>query len=853
MEVEELVTALRGARPDPGELASLVSQSGGNPLYLRFFALGNDSSTDLTLQALEIRAIQSLPPEEREITSYLALSPRPLSLVDLHTLVGGEGGPEAVAEKISVASGLLRKLRGQIMLVHEHLRATIFAQLRQDSPRLSFFSTRLGGFFENTGRHLAAFNVYCEGGEHRHADRVIDQAANQAMLMGGGAPAIPVIRRQEKLAQESGDHENRLHALLSLASAFRQTGKKDDSTRAIEQARITADKLNNPAHLFRIKEVEIALNVENKPRSERIGELQALRKSFTENGDSFHSACTGLLLTTEYISCGDYPSAEEISREVIQVFNQFGDEHGSRFARLNLAAALKEIEGMEEESAEIAQQLHQELRPEVHQRERAALCNYLSRQYRDSGELDRAEQFAHEAIQIGEALGDRYVITINRVNLGNIRRDGNNLEQALVEYRIAEKVAVEASMREEEAFANEVIASVHNELGEFRDASYRAQHAAALASLEKNSLLVARAQEELAIAQKGRGNDEDAINSYVKSAKSISTVQPGGSLFIRVIADALNLCIVSNRMDLKFQLLKDIFLPDFSEHNPFLVLYNTLPRMADTIAKVDQLLPIFSLSMADLLENLPPLIERRIILQAVDFLLQQETTLAMAPRLNATASILMAQSGNALTLDDVADISERLAELSPGIYFKPQSDGSGHWTLRLKIADGVIVSLLQADDSPNTASTTTVLALLLSSPDETIRRQLLDFERIPRHEAVINVVNRRQIEAETDSEPFNLGEMANGFLVHESPDVTRTDQPPLWVVCADQFPTPWRPHEHALSDIHLLLSELIRVLVAHLLARTVEPEVLFPKISSIIRKIGYQGPSLHAHPREGLG
>ena len=157
---------------------------------------------------------------------------------------------------------------------------------------------------------------------------------------------------------------------------------------------------------------------------------------------------------------------------------------------------------------------------------------------------------------------------------------------------------------------------------------------------------------------------------------------------------------------------------------------------------------------------------------------------------------------------------------------------------------------MQLDDSPRTAITTTVLALLLSSFDRIIRQQLLDAERIPRQEAIINVASRKELEAQLGSKLQKLGDMPKGFVIAESIDVTRSDQSPILVVCADEFPTPWRPNEHALSDVHLLLGELLRVLVAHLLARAVEPEVLLPKIVSIIQRIGYRGPSVHTHPRE---
>ena len=736
------------------------------------------------------------------------------------------------------------------MLVHEHLRATILDQLHQDPARLSFFASRLGGFFEKAERYLAAFHVYFEGEEHRHVDRVLDRAASQAVLMGGGTLAIPVLHRQAELAQERGAPEKQLYALLALASAFRQTGNRDDAACALDQAKATADRLNEPAHCLRVKEVEIILDIGHRPRSERILELNALRKSCSEDGDLFSSARIGTILTTEYISEGDYQSAEKLSREVLQVFNEFGDEYGDRVARLNLAVALSGIAGREGEAAGIAQELQQELGPEEYPRERAVLCNYLTRHYRESADTDRAAQFALEAIQIGEQLGDLHVISINRINLGNVRRDEANLEQALIEYNAADKAAAEAGLRDQESAANELIASVHNEREEYSDALFRAQHAAGVARLAGNHVLLARAEEERAIALKGQGKLDEAISAYTEAVTAISVLRPGGSFFVALTGDALNLCATSNKIDLKIQLLKGVFVPDLTDEDPFHVLYRALPTMADTITQMDRLLPIVALSMADLLENLPPLVERRVILQATDVLFPRGSTLVTTPRLAAIAAILMAQSGRSLTLSDVADIAERLAESSARIYFKPQSDGSGHWTLRLEIAEGVVVSIVQMDDSIKTAITTTVLTLLLSGLDCTIRQQLLNADRIPRQEAIINVASRQEIEAIIDPELLSLGDMSKGFAVFESTDLTQNDQPPTFVVCADQFPTPWRPHEHALSDVHLLLSELLRVLVAHLLARTVEPEVLFPKIGSIIRRIGYQGPAVHAHPRE---
>ena len=179
------------------------------------------------------------------------------------------------------------------------------------------------------------------------ADRVLERAANQAELMGGGAPAIPVFRRQAELAQESGAFDEQLLALLALAFAFKQTGARNDAGRALDQARAIAKRLNEPAHFLRVREMEAVLDIDDRPRSERIAELNALRNLCAENGDLFNAARTGTLLTAEYISGHDFQNAERVSRKVLQVFIDFGDEHGIRVARLNLASALSGIEGRE--------------------------------------------------------------------------------------------------------------------------------------------------------------------------------------------------------------------------------------------------------------------------------------------------------------------------------------------------------------------------------------------------------------------------------------------------------------------------------------------------------------------------
>jgi tetratricopeptide (TPR) repeat protein len=605
--------------------------------------------------------------------------------------------------------------------------------------------------------------------------------------MGGGAPAIPVFRRQAELAHESGQTDKEVHAFPNLAFSLDQTGARDDAAQALREARSIAQKQNLVDQLLRVNELEIALNVRGVPRTVRIDDFQALREKYSSAGDSFNAARVGTLISAEYITGSDFEAAARISQDNLRAFTAMGDEYGIRVARVNLATALSGIVGREHEAAALAQELQKELDPEDYPRERAVLCNLLTRYYRESGKPSRAADFALEAIRIGEQLGDKRLIAINRTNLGNVRRDEGSLDQALLQYRSAEQAAVSAGDRENESATNELIASVLNEQHRYREALANAEYASALARQVKNQILLSRAEEERAIALEGLHEFAKAMDAYAEATNSIAETRPGGSRFVSLLSKALHLSVTSNKIDLRIRFLQRVFIPKsplIDNKAPALrALYTVLPEMARTI-RVHHLLPIISLSMADLLADTPLVVERRIVLQAIEALLRSTKGFASDGTLISISALLLAHSSNCLTLGDLVDVAERVARSSKGIYFKPMEDGAAHWTLRLDIAGGVIVSLVQLDDSQKTAVTTAILTLLLFTLDDFIRERLLDVESLPRHEVIINVVSRNDIEAQIDASLLNLGEMPNGFVVAESTDITRTDQPPILAICA---------------------------------------------------------------------
>ena len=548
-EVRSWMRAFRGdgvGRYDTDRLAEL---SEGNPLYLRFYAYGSVPDEAVSLRELEVRAVESLGAREREIVTYAALSAQPLSLGDLSALVEAKG-PEAVAQHVGNAGALLIRGRSGIQIIHEHLRATMVDRLKELPDRWSFFTVRLGGHLERGGNFLWAFHLYLDAEDFARADGVLERATSQAVLYGGGGVAIRVFRRQAELARGMKENSAEVHALLNLAYALGQAGEGAKAQAALMRAQATA-RVTSPVLRLRVREVEIIVGMSQSRRGVRIEGLERVVAEYDNLGETFHAARVRTLLAKEYIDERRFEDAVVVCRNALQVMRDLGDEFGVGVALVDLAAALSGIPGKEDESSFFVKKTQERWSPEEHPRLRAVVCNILTRRYRESGELDRAEEHALEAISIGETLLEYSVIGVNRINLGNVYRDAGKIESAIEQYELAEKAALEGGDPEGEAWANELIASVLNEKRKYDLAEHRARHACAISDGIEHQTLVARAQEELALALAGQGDVEGAMGAYGAACKAASARVGGYGFFVSLVCDGLVLLGRRGRTDLK--------------------------------------------------------------------------------------------------------------------------------------------------------------------------------------------------------------------------------------------------------------------------------------------------------------
>jgi len=850
-EIESWLTAIRGRRPEPGEVSSLLDRSAGNPLYLRFYAMGAKTDEDLSLRDLEIRAYQSLSPRAREVVSYLVLSATPLSLPTLEELLGpAVGGPESVATLVGEASILVRQSSGEVAPIHEHPRQTLLEQLRASPTRLRFFATRLGRYLEGRSDHVAAFHVYHVAAERQHADRLLDLAAHQAVMKGGGAPAIPIFRRKAERAREDNHTTQEVEALLGLAFALTQTGARAEAAGVLQSARTASASGGDPQLPRQVKEMQVILDLDGTGPAERIRALAELREEYASHDQPFDEARLATILTAEYIADGEYVVAEKTAQSALAYFESVGDEHGIRIALTNLAAAMSGIEGREGEAVTIARRLEEGFDATEYPRERAVICNLLTRRYRELGRPAVAADYATEALQIGTRLGDQHVIAINRINLGNVRRDEAHLDLALEEYRAADLVAAGGGLRRDEAAANELIASVLNEQGKHDLALIHAQHAAGAARLDNDQWIEARAEEERASALAALGRREDAVEAFAEAAIAVTAIESKASFFESVVEDGLSYCEWLERPDLKVRLLSRVFAAQEGDRQgqgvgELLAVFYAAVTTIVSKARVERAPVMVALAGAGLVNVLPGPVQRHVISQCVDALLAAGGELDEDRLVSGVVGVLLASSWECLNIADVVDLADRVSKRTTHLHFKPHPDGAGHWTLRTEIGGGVVATVTQLDDSTRTAVVAMLVALLLRCLGPAIRSSVIETESTPRTEVAIHVLGRTEFDAHVEPALSGLGDMPSGFSVTRSTDVARHDQPPIFVICDSSFGKPWHPSEHRLSDMHLLLAELLCPLSSHLLAREVEEEVLFPKIGGLVRQMGYRGKSWH--------
>ena len=251
-----------------------------------------------------------------------------------------------------------------------------------------------------------------------------------------------------------------------------------------------------------------------------LASLREIRKRYLTEGRLDEAGRLAVEEGAILIHISDYDQAIPVLREAHAAFVKTGDRYGEYVATRNLISALNMVDGGQPEADNLLRDLNRSSSDTGRLRERAWICNILTRRYRIDGLLDKSIAAAREAIEIGRKLGDAHLATLNQIGLGNALVDKGDLSSGLEVFKQCSREAQTLKRKETEGLACRRAADVLVKMAE--------NFATFAAGLLRDSIAqsqVAEALEARGDAREGLGRIDDAKADYAQAARLFSELK----------------------------------------------------------------------------------------------------------------------------------------------------------------------------------------------------------------------------------------------------------------------------------------------------------------------------------------
>lgn len=819
------------------ELQNILQYSNGNPLFARLYSANTSGGIQHNLMCLETSFWESLDSKSQEILAYVAMSPLPLQIDDLQSLLG-TGATSDIFAGISRLRPYVRdEILGYLPL-HEHIGETVRHLLKQAPHRHAYYAKRMAKLYADKQDAVSAFFIL-DGAEDPEALQYASRAAFDAIRHGNVIQALRILESKLSAEKNADDNQEAVMTLLSIAQVKEDAGFVADAKSQAESALAFAKTLADPALILRAREVRASCLVRQFLDPEALNELKELRGIYEHEEDLWSCARLDLEMGALLIHMKQYVEAEAHTRTCLSLFEQVGDEYGCYLARRNLASILSESADNDKEIEELIKGLSIAASESGNLRERAWFCNIMIRKCRRSQEYARAEKYGREAIAIGEKLGDLRLATLNRICLGNVYRDNEDYDNAFKEYFLAAKDSQQIGDRSLEASTSNLIASVHNRMGNADLAIQYATHAiglvrGTLATTELSDSYVALAHGYLCA-----NREIDAAKAYIDAAVALKDAREEDELF-RLALKGLFI-FVENKMTKEYtQAFGDLWGAGTMPHaDTKLSLVDQLYRalwIVLPIAPRTRIIDLCGLHFRLMFEGIPQPIGRHLFRRLSRELIMrgpgpaQENWRILFPILPLLVSI----PPSALQLSDIAELGDGLQRLCPGLSYKPQNDGAAHWVIELELGSPFICSITQADAGADTATASMILALFLKGFESDIRGELATAQGLAIHELAIQIFNTRNM-------PEHMLKHIDSAIEDQECIVTRTTDPsdkttPTIVVCREDIASHWNAGKNHGGSMQSLIGLTLVEIVYRLFGGEVDLDSLRPKIVELVRK-----------------
>jgi len=831
----ESTELLQGANISAEAASDLINL--GNPLQLHQAVLRSKFGSPTT-------SFGHIEGSAGEILSYLALSNGPLTAEDLLQLRSDDNDSiEALYSDIKQLGPLVDDTARGFRVMHSETASTIDKELRESPQRYRFFINRLIRLFEDARDFRRVYDLAArlnDGSETKYAVAAI----RQAVWLGDWRSGVRLI---EKLLEQALDEESKseaFHLMLSLVYPLELMGDAQRALEVLGKAQPLADALGSSAKLT-IEETRISSRARRGLSIEDVEALKNIYQRYGEEGQEWDQARVGLELSAIYISAKEFAQARDVLLPTLTTFESIGDDYGIDLSQRNLASALSAIPGSEEQSEQLMKVIQERAKDEPDtRRQRAWLCNILTRRLRRAERYEEAETLAKEAIELGADLADESVRAINLINLGNNYGDQEKPREAIEAYQEAAVAAQSCGRRDIEAESSRLIAGIFNdfEIDEITDRRQRArthaQHAVGLLRGTLNHDGRAHALLELADAQNALGEKADATKAFFDAARDFARV-PDEEACHRSLALGSDLAL-PDHPDLYIECLADVLgleRPDSKKPLTDQFIALVVPIIENSPREA--LMPLLNEHLHQIWIHLPEVMRSAFVSTVVTIVqnFARDHSGTFEPwRILYTGIVLSS------LLKETANpfLHSRLARLVLTVedVFARQDGASQIWTVVLNLGRRVVVTISSLDDAPETALACSALAMFTKAFEAELSRELIG-SGASIDELDIRIGHIDHFSEET-RRAIDSGLGLSETLQKQACAVTRPsnfeEACPTWVVLSSSFNEEILFGEGKGGSLQVLFGFILMEITFQLLRGQVDIETIRPKVTSLVRK-----------------
>lgn len=820
---------------------ALVPRRGGTllPIDVRRAVAANVAPPETIFKDVEGTQQSS---RTRELLAFLVRSPDPLSLDDLVRLsASSEERAVEIDEALLALKSVVVDDGLGYRIVHDELTLDLRAALSERKGLDRFVSLRLGQLFTETRRHLSAFLVF-RPFDPEKALTSAQRAARQMALEGRLAQSIPALEFVADYHRENGMRVQLAFDLLALHQTYDVAGRPDQAKRLLEEARETAKAAEDKDLLQLIEDQILVQRVRHHLSPADLAALREIRKRYIEDGREQEAARLAIEESVILISINDGRSAVPILREALATFEKCGDRYGVNIALRNLVTSLSMTPDGRAEAEKYLSTLDESRISKDRKRERAWICNMLARRYRLDGLPDESLAVASEAVSLGEELGDKILVALNRIGVGNAQRDKGLLKVALETYKKASAENQVLKRKDSEALACRLAADTLVKLAQaaapyqrprmYSEAEIFSTHAIGLLHESISKLNLAEAFDTRGNARMGLGKKEEAFADFAASAKEFASVEAERSAYaIRELLLNIDLGNPSAVTKLVAACLDETEVMVDST-DPFEQIIAVMKKTLKAAPK-GAVGAVFGTLVRMTRPACSIVTEFGLWLRLLQLGLDTRPEIKCDGRLALVFAACLAHLRNRnlsrIQLDALAALTLGKAK---NLFFQPSSEGNLQVSFNIGIDEKILVVMSDVDATQNSRFVILALTSMLYGYRIDINRE---FFASPAEQSSILQIRILAIE----SAPKDIKTELNARAEHSSIVVFMNERPngslEMFVACRSDAQQRCQGDPREATDLQFMYAEIIRAILHMTLGEEVDDDVLRPKIGKLLR------------------